>query len=154
MAKTTESENGLTISYETAEFSAIEILADISLHGGTPIDETGWLDGNAGGSYPGSLTGFLASNSDGNALGSLRMVTLSFTLATADAEVFVFTAGCSKIIGVVGTTLAVADKTLSVTTTETGDDASPPAKTGGSLSAVELHAEGAGAGTITLLLLN
>ena len=154
MTKQTESENGLTISYEDTEFSAMEILADVSLHGGTPIEETDWLDGNAGGNYPGSLTGFLASNSDGNAAGSLRMVTVSFTLATADAEVFVFTAGCSKIIGVVGTTLAVADKTLSVATTETGDDAAPPAKTGGALSAVELHAEGAGAGTVTLLLLN
>ena len=154
MAKDTESENGLTISYENTEFSAMEIVADIGLHGGTPNDETGWLDGNAGGDYPGTLTGFLASNSNGNAVGSLRMVTISFTLATANAEVFVFTAGVSKIIGVVGTTLEVADKTLSVATTETGNDASPPAKTGGSLSAVELHAEGAGAGTVTLLLLN
>ena len=154
MAKQTESENGLTISYEDGEFSALEIVADIGLHGGTPGDETGWLDGNAGGNYPGTLTGFLASNSNGNAVGSLRMVTISFTLATANAEVFVFTAGVSKIIGVIGTTLEVADKTLSVATTETGNDASPPAKTGGALSAVELHAEGAGAGTVTLLLLN
>jgi len=154
MAKTTESENGLTISYETGEISAIEILADIGLHAGTPIEETEWLNGNAGGSYPGSLTGFTAQNTDGNAAGSMRMVTLSFTMVGATAEVFVFTAGVSKIIGVVGTTFATADKTLSVATTETGLDASPPAKTGGALSAVELHAEAAGAGTVTLLLLN
>jgi hypothetical protein len=154
MAKQTEIENGLTISYEDSEFSAMEILLDLDMRTGTPVEETGWLDGNAGGSYPGTLAGFNAANTDGNAVGSLRMVTISFTLATTDAEVFVFTAGCSKIIGVVGTTLEVADKTLSVRTSEIGADAAPPTIGGGALSAVELHAEGAGAGTVTLLMLN
>ena len=53
MAKTTESEKGLTISYETGEFSSVEILVDLDMRTGTPVEETGWLDGNSGGSYPG-----------------------------------------------------------------------------------------------------
>jgi hypothetical protein len=81
-------------------------------------------------------------------------VTIQFTLATTDAEVFVFTAGCSKILGVVGSSFEVADKTLSIAFTNTGKDDAPPVKTGGSLAAIEAHAEGAGTGTITVLLLN
>jgi hypothetical protein len=155
MAKTTESEKGLTISYETGEFSSVEILVDLDMRTGTPVEETGWLDGNSGGTYPGGgLATFTASNADGSAVGSLRLVTIQFTLATTDAEVFVFTAGCSKILGVVGSSFEVADKTLSIAFTNTGDDAAPPAKTGGSLGAIEAHAEGAGTGTITVLLLN
>tara|TARA_R100000353_G_scaffold10554_3_gene11658 strand:+ start:20099 stop:20563 length:465 start_codon:yes stop_codon:yes gene_type:complete len=154
MAKQTESEKQLIIAYEDSEFSAMEILVDLDLRTGTPVEETGWLSGNAGGSYPGTLTGFTAQNTDGNAVGSLRLVTIQFTLATTDAEVFVFTGGCSKILGVVGSSFEVADKTLSIAFTNTGADGAPPAKTGGSLGAIEAHAEGAGAGTITLLLLN
>ena len=154
MAKTTESEKGLTISYETSEFSAIEILADIDMRTGTPVGETDWLNGNSGGSYPGSLTGFVANNADGNAAGGFRMVTLSFTLATTTEEVFVITAGASKIIGILGCVGELADKTLTALFTNTGNDGAPPAKTGGALPAVEIHAEGATAGTITLLLLN
>ena len=154
MAKQTESEKQLIIAYEDSEFSAMEILVDLDLRTGTPVEETGWLNGNAGGSYPGTLTGFNAKNTDGNAVGSLRLVTIQFTLATTDAEVFVFTGGCSKILGVVGSSFEIADKTLSIAFTNTGADGAPPAKTGGSLGAIEAHAEGAGAGTITLLLLN
>ncbi len=154
MAKQTESEKQLIIAYEDSEFSAMEILVDLDLRTGTPVEETGWLSGNSGGSYPGSLTGFTAQNADGNAVGSLRLVTVQFTLATTNAEVFVFTGGCSKILGVVGSSFEVADKTLSIAFTNTGADGGPPAKTGGALGAIEAHAEGAGAGTITLLLLN
>jgi len=154
MAKQTESEKQLIIAYEDSEFSAMEILVDLDLRTGTPVEETGWLSGNSGGSYPGSLTGFTAQNADGNAVGSLRLVTVQFTLATTNAEVFVFTGGCSKILGVVGSSFEVADKTLSIAFTNTGADGAPPAKTGGALGAIEAHAEGAGAGTITLLLLN
>jgi len=154
MAITTESEKGLTIRYKTEEISALEILADIDLRTGTPVEETGWLSGNSGGSYPGTLAGFNANNADGNAVGGLRMVTISFTLATATVEVFEITEGASKIIGIVGCVGELADKTLTALFTNTGDGtADPPAKTGGSLPAVELHAEGAMSGTITLLML-
>jgi len=153
MAKQTEIENGLTISYEDSEFSAMEILLDLDMRTGTPVEETGWLDGNAGGSYPGTLAGFNAANTDGNAVGSMRMVTIAFTLADAAEQVLVLTAGASKIVGVIGTTFAVADKVLSATFTNTG--LAPAAKTGGTDPSIVLHSETAGgAGTVTVVLLN
>ena len=155
MTKATYSEKGLTISFKNTEFTDFNILADIDMRTGTPVGETGWLDGNSGGSYPGTLTGFTAQNADGNAVGSLRLVTIQFDVETANAEVFVFTAGCSKIVGIIGGTMPTADKTLSFAFTNTGDDADPPTKTGGTLGAVEVHAEAAADGcTVTLLLLN
>tara|TARA_B100000287_G_scaffold349155_1_gene337629 strand:- start:3684 stop:4148 length:465 start_codon:yes stop_codon:yes gene_type:complete len=154
MALTTASNNGLTIKYETAEVSALSIDLDLDMRTGTPVDSQEWLKG-FGTQYPGGgLDEFGASNSEGAAEGSLRLLNLSFTLATADAEVIIFTEGVSKIVGILGGSLAVADKTLSLAHTATGLDASPPAKTGGALPALELHAEAAGAGTVSLLVLN
>lgn len=155
MATETKTQKGLTISFDDGDFSTgtVSVLLDLDLRTGTPVDETDWLDGNSGGSYPGSLTGFTASNSDGKAAGSLRMVTIGFTLADAAEQVLVITAGASKIIGIVGTTFAVADKVLSAGFTNTG--LAPAAKTGGSDPAITLHSETAGgAGTVTLILLN
>ena len=154
MATRTETHKGLTISYEDGDFTngTVDVLIDLDLRTGTPVDETDWLNGNSGGSYPGSLTGFLASNSDGNASGSMRIVTVAFTLADAAEQTMVFTAGCSKVIGILGTTFAVADKTLSATFTNAGTAAF--AKTGGSLPGLTLHGEAAGAGTVTAILLN
>tara|TARA_R100001015_G_C4629816_1_gene190946 strand:- start:1886 stop:2353 length:468 start_codon:yes stop_codon:yes gene_type:complete len=155
MAVTTLTANGLSIYYKTEEVSAISIDLDLDMRTGTPVDSQEWLKG-FGTQYPGGgLDEFGASNSEGAAEGSLRLLNLSFTLATADAEVIVFSAGVSKIVGILGGSLAVADKTLSLATTATGDaTADPPAKTGGALPALELHAEGAGAGTVSLLVLN
>ena len=143
MTKATHTKKGLTFSFKNTEFTELDILADIDMRQGTPVDETGWLNGNSGGSYPGSLTGFNASNSDGEALGGLRLITLEFNVETALAEVMVITAGVSKILSIVGTSMPTADKTLSVAFTNTGDDADPPTKTGGSLPAIEVHAEAA-----------
>ena len=154
MATETATNKGLTISFDDADFSTgtVSVLLDLDLRTGTPVDETGWLDGNAGGAYPGSLTGFNAANSDGNAVGSMRLVQIAFTLADAAEQVLVLTAGASKIIGILGTTFAVADKTLSATFTNTG--LAPAAKTGGSDPSIVLHGEAAGAGTVTCVLLN
>ena len=155
MATETKTQKGLTISFDDADFSTgtVSVLLDLDMRTGTPVDETGWLDGNAGGSYPGSLTGFTAQNSDGNAVGSMRMVTIGFTLADAAEQVLVITAGASKIVGIVGTTFAVADKVLSAGFTNTG--LAPAAKTGGTDPAITLHSETAGgAGTVTVILLN
>jgi len=155
MATETKTEKGLTISFDDADFSTgtVSVLLDLDMRTGTPIDETAWLDGNAGGSYPGSLTGFTAQNTDGNAAGSMRMVTIGFTLADAAEQVLVLTAGASKIVGVLGTTFAVADKVLSASFTNTG--LAPAAKTGGSDPSIVLHSETAGgAGTVTVILLN
>jgi hypothetical protein len=60
MATETATNKGLTISFDDGDFSTgtVSVLLDLDLRTGTPVDETGWLDGNAGGDYPGSLTGF------------------------------------------------------------------------------------------------
>lgn len=152
---TTGTEKGMKISFKNTEFTEFSILADIDMRQGAPVGETGWLDGNSGGDYPGSLTGFLASNSDGNAVGSLRQVTIQFNVETALEEVFVITEGCSKILAITGSTMPAADKTLSLSFTNTGKDADPPTKDNGALPAVVVHAEAAtDACTVTLLLLN
>jgi len=155
MATETATNKGLTISFDDGDFTTgtVSVLLDLDLRTGTPVDETGWLDGNAGGDYPGSLTGFLASNSDGNASGSMRLVTIGFTLADGAEQVLVITEGASKIVGVLGSTFAVADKVLSAGFTNTG--LAPAAKTGGTDPAIVLHSETAGgAGTVTVVLLN
>ena len=155
MTTETKTEKGLTISFDDGDFSTgtVSVLLDLDMRTGTPVDETGWLDGNAGGSYPGTLAGFNAANTDGNAVGSMRMVTIAFTLADAAEQVLVLTAGASKIVGVIGTTFAVADKVLSATFTNTG--LAPAAKTGGTDPSIVLHSETAGgAGTVTVVLLN
>tara|TARA_R100001082_G_C4326980_1_gene143807 strand:+ start:114 stop:578 length:465 start_codon:yes stop_codon:yes gene_type:complete len=154
MTTRTEVHKGLTISYDDGDFTngTVDVLLDLDMRTGTPVDETGWLDGNAGGSYPGTLAGFNAANTDGNAVGSMRMVQIAFTLADAAEQSLVISAGASKIVCVLGTTFAVADKTLSATFTNTG--LAPAAKTGGTSPAIVLHGEAAGAGTVTCLLLN
>ena len=152
--ETTTNGKQLQISFDDGDFSTgtVSILLDLDLRTGTPVDETGWLSGNTGGSYPGSLTGFTASNADGNAVGSMRLVTIAFTLADAAEQTMTITTGASKIIGILGQTFAVADKTLSATFTNTGT--APATKTGGSLPAIVLHGEAAGAGTVTVVMLN
>ena len=90
MAIETATNKGLTISFDDGDFSTgtVSVLLDLDLRTGTPVDETGWLDGNAGGSYPGTLAGFNAANTDGNAAGSMRMVQIAFTLADAAEQSF------------------------------------------------------------------
>ena len=100
MTTETKTQKGLTISFDDGDFSTgtVSVLLDLDMRTGTTVDETGWLDGNAGGSYPGTLTGFTAQNTDGNAAGSMRLVTIGFTLADAAEQVLVITAGASKLI--------------------------------------------------------
>ena len=161
MATQTEVHKGITISYETTDFTdgTVDVLLDLDLRTGTPIDETAWLNGNSGGdtglttTYPGSLQGFTANNADGGAAGSMRLVTVAFTLADANEQTMVFTAGVSKVIGIIGTTFAVEDKVLSATFTNEATDLF--AKTGGALPGLTLHSETAGgAGTVTAIVLN
>ena len=92
---------GMTISFDDGDFTTntVSVLLDLDMRTGTPVEETGWLDGNAGGSYPGTLAGFNAANTDGNSVGSMRMVTIAFTLADAAVQTMVFTAGVSKVVG-------------------------------------------------------
>ena len=160
-ANETVASEGLELRFNPGDFSNVSVVADLGLHAGTPISETGWLDGNTGGSYPGSLTGFVASNSDGNAVGSIRLITIKFDTDAATPVDMVFLSGVSKILGVVGSNNPAADKTLNIATFTAGkvDDTSGSesvASTGGSALGFTAETETAAATgcTVTLLVLN
>ena len=154
MATETVTSKGLTISFDDGDFTSgsVSILMDLDMRTGTPVDETGWLSGNSGGSYPGSLTGFNAANADGNAVGSLRMVTIQASIIGTDEQTMTISAGASKIIAIVGYAFNVTDKDLQLTFTNTGT--APATKTGGSLPAIVAHGEAAGQFSVTVMLLN
>ena len=154
MATETYTRKGLTIEFDDGDFSTgtVSVLLDLDMRTGTPVDETGWLSGNAGGSYPGSLTGFTAQNTDGNAVGSMRMVTIQATLADAAEQTLTISAGASKIVAILGYSFNVTDKDLQLTFTNTGT--APATKTGGSLPALVAHGEAGGQFTATVMLLN
>ena len=154
MATETYTRKGLEISFDDGDFTSgtVSVLLDLDMRTGTPVDETGWLSGNAGGSYPGSLTGFTAQNTDGNAVGSMRMVTIQATLADAAEQTLTISAGASKIVAILGYSFNVTDKDLQLTFTNTGT--APATKTGGSLPALVAHGEAGGQFTATLMLLN
>ena len=154
MTTETYTRKGLTIELDDGDFSrgTVSVLLDLDMRTGTPVDETGWLDGNAGGDYPGTLTGFTAQNTDGNAVGSMRMVTIQATLADAAEQVLTISAGASKIVAILGYSFNVTDKDLQLTFTNTGT--APATKTGGSLPALVAHGEAGGQFTATVMLLN
>ena len=154
MTTRTAENKGLTISYDDGDFTngTVSVLLDLDMRTGTPVDETGWLSGNAGGSYPGTLTGFTAQNTDGNAVGSMRMVTIQATLADAAEQTLTISAGASKIVAILGYSFNVTDKDLQLTFTNTGT--APATKTGGALPALVAHGEAAGQFTATVMLLN
>tara|TARA_R100000030_G_scaffold87532_1_gene71276 strand:- start:170 stop:634 length:465 start_codon:yes stop_codon:yes gene_type:complete len=154
MATETATSKGLEISFDDGDFGTgtVSILLDLDMRTGTPVDETGWLDGNSGGSYPGTLAGFNANNADGSAVGSMRMVTIQATLADAAEQTMTISAGASKIVAILGYSYNVTDKDLQLTFTNTGT--APATKTGGSLPAIVAHGEAAGQFTVTVMLLN
>ena len=154
MATETYTRKGLTISFDDGDFSTgtVSVLLDLDMRTGTPVDETGWLSGNSGGSYPGTLAGFNAANADGNAVGSMRMVTIQATLADAAEQVLTISAGASKIVAILGYSFNVTDKDLQLTFTNTGT--APATKTGGALPALVAHGEAGGQFTATVMLLN
>jgi len=154
MTTETYTRKGLEISFDDGDFSTgtVSVLLDLDMRTGTPVDETGWLSGNSGGSYPGTLAGFNAANADGNAVGSMRMVTIQATLADAAEQTLTISAGASKIIAILGYSFNVTDKDLQLTFTNTGT--APATKTGGSLPALVAHGEAGGQFTATVMLLN
>jgi len=154
MATETYTRKGLEISFDDGDFTSgtVSVLLDLDMRTGTPVDETGWLSGNAGGSYPGTLTGFTAQNTDGNAVGSMRMVTIQATLADAAEQTLTISAGASKIVAILGYSFNVTDKDLQLTFTNTGT--APATKTGGALPALVAHGEAGGQFTATVMLLN
>ena len=154
MTTETYTRKGLEISFDDGDFSTgtVSVLLDLDMRTGTPVDETGWLSGNSGGSYPGTLAGFNAANADGNAVGSMRMVTIQATLADAAEQTLTISAGASKIIAILGYSFNVTDKDLQLTFTNTGT--APATKTGGALPALVAHGEAGGQFTATVMLLN
>ena len=117
---------GLKATADGTNITDVTISLDIDMRHGTPIDETGWLDGFSSDGYPGNLSGFLASNSDGQAAGSLRMVTIRAEAGTTTAGTVTFSSVSSsddtdsldsddadgtpvtKIVAVIGTNLRAA----------------------------------------------
>lgn len=139
----TASSGGITVKADDGDITDVSFLLDLDMRTGTLVDSTEWLKGY-GTQYPGGgVDEFGASNSDGAAEGGLRLLTLQLDLETANEEVLIFTEGVDKIVAVLGTVMPTADKTLSLSFTDTGVDngSSAPAKTGGSLPALALHAE-------------
>tara|TARA_R110000737_G_scaffold300672_1_gene307567 strand:+ start:66 stop:566 length:501 start_codon:yes stop_codon:yes gene_type:complete len=144
----TGTNNNITIKTLDSTITEASILIDVDMRTGTPVSETGWLDGGAAaGSYPGALDGFKAKNTNvTNAAGSLRLITLQCNLEGAAVSVIVFPKGLNKIVSILGTQMPLADKTLSARFLNTGIENAfdaAAAMTGGSLPAIELHAEGA-----------
>ena len=81
----------------TASAGHVHVMMDLPLQGGVDQDKTAWLDGNAGGDYPGSLTGFLANNADGNKVHNPRLVVAKWSTATDNATL-TLSGECSDIV--------------------------------------------------------
>ena len=73
----------------------------LDLYAGTQVSDENWLDGNAGGSYPGTLTGFTAQNTDGNAVGGAKLVCGRFTTALANDETLTLSGDATRILAVI-----------------------------------------------------
>ena len=142
---TTKTEKGLSIKVADTDFTLVDILADIDLRTGTPVDETSWL----GASYPGdaSLTSsFGPQQTDRANNGGLRMVSFTVNVGqAATVEPLLFSAGASKILGIVGYASATAAKDVTITMTNTGkvgaDATVAPLATGGTLPCLILDSE-------------
>ena len=145
VATTTTTEKGLSIKVADSDFTLVDILADIDLRTGTPVDETSWL----GASYPGdaSLTSsFGPQQTDRANNGGLRMVSFTVNVVqAATVEPLLFSAGASKILGIVGYASATAAKDVTITMTNTGltgaDATVAPLATGGTLPCLILDSE-------------
>ena len=101
----------VTLTRTTGAGGVMTIKTELDLYAGTPVDSTTWLDGNAGGSYPGSLTGFNASNTDGNAVKGLKLLVGECTLVQ-DGHVFTVGGDASIVQSVIIGGSGAAGKSL------------------------------------------
>jgi hypothetical protein len=85
------------ITYTTSGNAGIDVLLDMPLQGGVDQDKTEWLNGNSGGSYPGSLTGFNASNSDGSKIHNPRLLVVHVSTMAND-ETLTLSGECTEIM--------------------------------------------------------
>ncbi len=91
----------ITLTKKAGDAGVYENLFELELYAGTLGSDTNWLDGNSGGSYPGSLTGFNASNSDGKAAPGLKLACFQVTTVMATGDVATIGGGASKIHAVI-----------------------------------------------------
>jgi len=161
VATTTVTSNGLSVKVADSDFTLVSILSDLDMRTGTPVGSEEWLKG-FGSTYPGGsdMSTFSASNSDGAAEGSLRMVTITANVVqAATVEPLLFSAGASKIVGILGAVGKLAAKDVTVYSTETGlvgaNDTVAPLATTGALPCLVIDSEGANnVIQVTVLLLN
>ena len=85
------------ITYTTSSSAGIEVLLDMPLQGGVDQDKTEWLNGNSGGSYPGSLTGFVANNADGSKVQNARLLVVHVS-TMVDNETLTLSGECTEIM--------------------------------------------------------
>jgi len=85
------------ITYTTSSSAGIEVLLDMPLQGGVDQDKTEWLNGNSGGSYPGSLTGFVANNADGSKVQNPRLLVVHVS-TMADNETLTLSGECTEVM--------------------------------------------------------
>ena len=110
MAATSITSGNIKIAFDDGEYSSVSILADLSLHGGSTTDQTGWLSGQgaAAGTYPGAITGFQATNTEttNQSGGSLRMITIQYDKDHASADTLTLSGengvSLSGIVAIVG----------------------------------------------------
>ena len=118
------------ITYTPGGGDAVEFTADLTLdmYAGTPNDSTAWLNGNSGGSYPGTLAGFNASNSDGSAVAGLKLVCGRLTTAPGTGDTLTVSGDATTVQAVIlgntevaaaGTKVTFSGDTLTFTVTGT-----------------------------------
>ncbi|MDB4345529.1 hypothetical protein OAA43_00475 [bacterium] len=113
---TTMTHRGITYAQNGTGTTTMNL--DLQLQGGVDQDETAWLDGNSGGSYPGTLTGFNANNADGSGVRNPRLVMLTLNAAVADTNTLTLSGEVTKIVSFVAQR---ADATANVAITHTSD---------------------------------
>jgi len=91
----------MAITYNSSGSAVFTESFTLDLYAGTEGSDTNWLDGNAGGSYPGSLTGFVASNSDGNAVAGAKLVCGQFTVKLVNDETITLTGDATRVLAVI-----------------------------------------------------
>jgi len=113
----------ITLTKKSGDAGVYSNLFELDLYAGSLNSETGWLDGNSGGSYPGTLAGFSAANTDGNAAPGLKLACFQVTTVMATGDIATIGGGASKIHAVIcGSNGGLAGVGAIISTETTADD--------------------------------
>lgn len=113
----------ITLTKKEGDAGVYSNLFELDLYAGSLNSETGWLNGNAGGSYPGTLAGFNAANTDGNAAPGLKLACFQVTTVMATGDIAIIGGGASKIHAVIcGANSGAAGCGAVISTDTTADD--------------------------------